>query len=37
MANIRNRIGRNEESYPLKGRGQKGVHSIVKVSEFEQT
>ena len=37
MANVRNRIGRKEEIYPLKRQGQKGVHGMVKVSEFDQT
>ncbi len=37
MANIRNRIGRNEGIHPFKRQRQKGVHGMVKVSEFDQT
>jgi hypothetical protein len=36
VANTRNRKGSNEGIHPFKRRGQKGVHGMVKVSEFEQ-
>ena len=37
MANVRNRIGRKEEIYPLKRNGSEGSARYVKVSEFDQT